>query len=202
MKELREAFASNLAFLRKKANITQLELAERLNYSDKAVSKWERGEAVPDVAVLLSIAETFGVTVDYLVKEHDEGEKVEISEDRRQKRGLIVTLITFLALIAVEAVVYLILSTTENSKSVFFFCFVYPFPIWAIIAVVFSSIWGNKLSRFLSVCALVVFSVLDAFLAVQLGTGEPYYLIFTLLAPSLPIVYFSFYLSGNFFKKR
>ena len=47
--------------------MTQIELAEILNYSDKAVSKWERGESVPDISVLKQIADIFGVTVDYLL---------------------------------------------------------------------------------------------------------------------------------------
>ena len=50
--------------------MTQLELGTVLNYSDKAVSKWERGEAIPDAYVLLQLSEIFGVSVDYLLKEH------------------------------------------------------------------------------------------------------------------------------------
>ena len=202
LKELNRIFADNLIFLRKKAEMTQLELAERLNYSDKAVSKWERAEAIPDVSVLMSIADIFGVTIDYLVKEHAEGEKIEMSEDRKQKRGLIVTLITFLAFVAAETVVYLVLANETNRENIFFFCFVYPFPVWAVVSIVFSSLWGNKLTRFLSVSALLVFTTLDVFLIVNFALGTPYYLIFVLLVPALLINYFSFYLSGNFFKKR
>ena len=202
MKELYKIFADNLIYLRKKSNITQLELAEKLNYSDKAVSKWERGESIPDASVLIAIAEIFGVTVDYLIKEHEKDEKVEVAADRKVKRGLIVTLITFLAFVAAETVVYLVLSGGENDHQTFLFCFVYPFPIWAITSIVFSSLWGIKFARFISVCALIVFLTLDAFLIVMLVTNVAYYAIFAVLLPALPIVYFSFYLSGNFFKKR
>ena len=201
-KELNKIFADNLAYLRKKFNLTQLELAEKLNYSDKAVSKWERGDAVPDVAVLIGIAEIFGVTVDYLIKEHEEGEKIEMTDDRRKKRGLIVTLITFLAFIAAEAVVYLSLYNGDNGIEIFQYCFIYPMPVWAVVAIVFSNVWGNKFAAFLSVAALVAFLTLDAFLIVKVATGEYYYLIFVLLAPAELIVYFSFYLSGIFFKKN
>lgn len=66
---LRRIIAQNIADLRREEGMTQLELAARLNYSDKAVSKWERGESVPDILVLKSIADLFSVTVDYLISE-------------------------------------------------------------------------------------------------------------------------------------
>ena len=53
--------------------MTQLDLAEKLHYSDKAVSKWERGESVPEIGTLTAIADLFGVPLDYLVRsEHEE----------------------------------------------------------------------------------------------------------------------------------
>ena len=68
MEDLKAIFAENLSALRKKKGWTQLELAERLNYSDKAVSKWERGESLPDVTILKKISQLFEVTVDYLLE--------------------------------------------------------------------------------------------------------------------------------------
>ena len=67
MDQIKEAVAQNITALRTAAGLTQLELAERLNYSDKAVSKWERGEALPDVVVLKQIGDVFGVTVNDLI---------------------------------------------------------------------------------------------------------------------------------------
>ena len=65
MDEIKLIIARNITDLRRKNNMTQAELAERLNYSDKAISKWERGESLPDVTVLKSVADVFRVTVDY-----------------------------------------------------------------------------------------------------------------------------------------
>ena len=67
MNDLKGIIAKNIIDLRRQNGMTQAELAERLNYSDKAVSKWERGESVPDIAVLKSIADIFSVTVDFLI---------------------------------------------------------------------------------------------------------------------------------------
>ena len=65
--ELKLVTASNIINERTKAGMTQAELGAKLNYSDKSVSKWERGEAIPDAFVLTQMAELFGVTVDYLL---------------------------------------------------------------------------------------------------------------------------------------
>ena len=72
MEDLKVTIAKNIQTLRKNTGLTQSGLAERLNYSDKAVSKWERGESLPDIAVLKEIADLFGVSVDYLLSDsHD-----------------------------------------------------------------------------------------------------------------------------------
>jgi len=73
MDELKIVFASNLIKLRTRAGMTQAELGEKLHYSDKSVSKWERGESVPDAYVLKCIAELFGVSVDYLISSRPVG---------------------------------------------------------------------------------------------------------------------------------
>lgn len=64
---LKRQIAGNIAFFRKQAGLTQAELAQRINYSDKAVSKWERADALPDVLTLVLLAEAVGVTVDRLI---------------------------------------------------------------------------------------------------------------------------------------
>ena len=69
--ELKLVFASNLINLRTAAGMTQAELGVQLNYSDKTVSKWERGEAIPDAYVLTELSDLFHVTVDYLLSSHD-----------------------------------------------------------------------------------------------------------------------------------
>ena len=67
MDEIKTIVARNISELRQANHMTQLDLAEKLNYSDKTISKWERAESTPDIAVLIEIARLFGVTLDYLV---------------------------------------------------------------------------------------------------------------------------------------
>lgn len=67
--ELKARIGANIARLRKQKRMTQAELAERLNYSDKAVSKWERAESMPDVLTLMQLAEQFGTDVNELLSD-------------------------------------------------------------------------------------------------------------------------------------
>ena len=67
--KLKKQLGANIVTFRKRIGLTQAKLAERLNYSDKAVSKWERGESMPDVLTLVQLAELFDTTVDELLRD-------------------------------------------------------------------------------------------------------------------------------------
>lgn len=69
MDDLKEIIGKNIQYLRKESNMTQQDLADKLNYTSKAVSKWERGESMPEIEVLAAIASLFNVTVDFLLHE-------------------------------------------------------------------------------------------------------------------------------------
>ena len=69
--ELKSRVGSNIARLRREAGLTQADLAEKLNYSDKAVSKWERAESMPDLLTLVQLAEQFGTDVNQLLTSED-----------------------------------------------------------------------------------------------------------------------------------
>ena len=87
LSELKLISASNIIKLRTRAGLTQAELGEKLNYSDKTISKWERGEAIPDAYVLTQMAELFDVTVDYLLSSHDAWESPEQQEEEEQRQA-------------------------------------------------------------------------------------------------------------------
>ncbi len=69
--KLKNRIGINIAAHRKRCGLTQAELAQRLNYSDKAVSKWERGESMPDVLTLVQLTEQFAVPMDDLLRDPD-----------------------------------------------------------------------------------------------------------------------------------
>ena len=70
MEDIKNIIAKNISTLRKENKLTQLELAEKMNYSDKAVSRWERGETLPDIDVLIKICDLFNVKFEYLITEN------------------------------------------------------------------------------------------------------------------------------------
>ncbi|MBQ8186318.1 MAG: helix-turn-helix transcriptional regulator, partial [Clostridia bacterium] len=67
--DIPQIIARNITTLRKNAGMTQAGLAEKIGYSDKSISKWERAEGIPDVICLKAIADLFGVSVDYMLTE-------------------------------------------------------------------------------------------------------------------------------------
>ena len=76
MEDIKSNVAKNITELRILNNMTQMELAEKLNYSDKTISKWERAESSPDISVLVEMEDLFGVTLDYLVRTENVEEAV------------------------------------------------------------------------------------------------------------------------------
>lgn len=101
LSELKLISASNIIKLRTGAGLTQAELGEKLNYSDKTISKWERGEAIPDAYVLTQLAEIFGVTVDYLLSSHDAWESPEQQAAQQEEAGYSVNVIIAISVLGV-----------------------------------------------------------------------------------------------------
>ena len=150
--KLRIELGANIAAYRKRAGLTQAGLAEKLNYSDKAVSKWERGESLPDVLTLVQLAELFDVTVNDLLVDPNElpadGGKVqkvmEIVSEKALKRKpdkkivqlLCSTLVWFVALFA-----FVILSSLDIEKS--WLAFFYAIPIDAVVILTLRSAWRD-----------------------------------------------------------
>lgn len=86
MEALSEIVGKNLVALRKAKGMTQMQLAEEIHYSDKSISKWENGYALPTVDILLDLAEYYGVTVDYLCKEQSEDDIAGVIDEQNKKK--------------------------------------------------------------------------------------------------------------------
>lgn len=160
MDELKYIIAENISALRKSHGYTQLELAEKLNYSDKAVSKWERGDSVPDIAVLKELSELFGVSLDYMVeKEHKiKNEPKQRLKDRLYNHGFI-TAICILLVWLLATLVYVILDIAFKELKMHVLAFVYAVPVSIIVWLVFNSLWFNSRRNFL-IISLLMWSVL------------------------------------------
>lgn len=166
--DYKRVIANNITELRRATSLTQVELAEKLNYSDKAVSKWERGESIPDVIVLKRIADLFGVTVDYLLQEeHGElPERVAVPKHRRRNRLIITGLSCMLAVLIATVLFVALMSFSELPK--IWLVFVYTIPVCAVIALVFNSVWGNVKHNY-PIISVLVWSLLAS---VYLSVGD------------------------------
>ena len=152
--KLKLQIGSNIANYRKGAGLTQAGLAEKLNYSDKAVSKWERGESMPDVTTLVQLAEQFGITVNDLLVDPDalpgnpgklEKAMTQVSEKALKRKanknvilGLSSLLVWFVALL-----LYVLLSSFgigDRWNWVFFF---YAVPANCIVLLSLRSAWHD-----------------------------------------------------------
>ena len=150
--ELKQYLGIHIMTYRKSLGLTQAGLAEKLNYSDKAVSKWERGESIPDVLTLLQLAELFGVKVDDLLSDPNRLPektgavvgKMEKAVEKTLKRkadkksilGLSSLLVWFLALLS-----FVVVSSLEIEKS--WMAFVYAIPADAIVRLSLLSAWRD-----------------------------------------------------------
>lgn len=108
--ELKLISASNIINLRTAAGLTQAELGAKLNYSDKTISKWERGEAIPDAYVLTQLAQIFNVSVDYLLSSHDKWkspEEIEKSNEPSYSAEIIIV-VTLLGIMTAALTAFVI----------------------------------------------------------------------------------------------
>ncbi len=157
MQDLKLIIAKNIASLRRERQMTQFELAEKLNYSDKAVSKWERGESVPDISVLKQIADLFAVTVDWLLEEeHLKPKKsAEFIKNRFKNRSFITCMsIVLVWLIAATAFVIADIFR-EYGAAHYWLSFLFAVPATFIVWLVFNSLWFNSRLNFLIISFLM-----------------------------------------------
>ncbi len=185
MEDLKHIIAHNLSELRRSASMTQIDLAERLHYSDKAVSKWERGESIPDVGVLKEIADLFGVTVDYLLTEEHTAPREDVPAGRQHRRA-VVTLLSVALVWLIATVVFVILGMVLPGLRGEWLAFVYAVPVSAIVLLVFNSLWGRRRRNYGIVSVLVWGLLLSAFLTYPRGMM---WMIFLLGIPAQIIIW-------------
>ena len=160
MKELNEIIAKNIADYRKSQNLTQSELAEKINFSDKSISKWERGEAIPDVSVLLSMSKIFGVSIDDIVSDHSEKIIETRTQHSRRNKYLISILSAGIAWL-VATLIFTIFKVFVTSIENAWLCFIYAVPVSMIVFLVFACLWSKNWTKCLF-ASLLVWTLLAA----------------------------------------
>ncbi len=189
MNDIKSIIAKNITELRVAKGMTQLELAEQLHYSDKAVSKWERGESVPEISTLKAIADLFGVTLDHLVNEHTTEEKRDTAPERKYRfrnrsivTAMCAVLVWFLALLA-----FVMLDLLPVEVELHWLAFVYAVPVTLLLWLVFNSVWFNPRTNFLIISALV-WSTLASLHVTVLVFGENIWKVYLLGIPAQLVI--------------
>jgi transcriptional regulator with XRE-family HTH domain len=207
MDELKQTFAKNLVSLRTGNKMTQLELGDRLNYSDKTVSKWERGEAIPDATVLKDIAAVFNVSVDQLLSEDAQPAKPPkparippaLETPKQHAQHKTISKIAVAGLWLLSAIITVILWSVKDTF--IWMILVYTVPLSLLLEIIFTALWSrNKtLWNFIYV-SLFVISILACIYLSLLPLNK--WMLFLLAVPAEIVIYFSFKLYATKRKKE
>ena len=195
MDEIKASVAKNITLHRKKLNLTQAQLAEKLNYSDKAVSKWERGESVPDLYVLKQIADFYGVTIDLLISEPSTA-KPKPAYSKSKFRTIVAVCSTMLVwLVATVAFAFINIIIPSITKT--WLAFIYAMPITCIVLLVLTSVWKKKITTAVIISLLVWTCILSIFLSLLFILPTPPRTLWLMFLIGIPlqvmIIFWSIY---------
>ncbi|MBQ8427029.1 MAG: helix-turn-helix domain-containing protein [Clostridia bacterium] len=191
--DIKDNLAQNLIRYRKSAGLTQAELAEKLNYTDKAVSKWERGESVPDLYVLKQLADFYGVKIDTLISEPKK-DRPQLLRNISKKRGIICLCcagLVWLIAILCFALLGIIVPTITHS----WLAFIYALPITCIILLVLTAVWHKRLTNTIIISVLIWTIILAIYLSFfYLFPSPPFnlWMIFLIGIPAQALTIFWF----------
>jgi transcriptional regulator with XRE-family HTH domain len=187
MDDLKVITASNIINLRTAKGMTQAELGELLNYSDKSVSKWERAEAVPDAYVLKKMSGIFGVSVDYLLSSHDSWERPEsFKKDERNFHSNVITILVIFGIWTLAFLIYIIGWLLEAN---WWLLFIYAVPVSLITFLVLNSVWEQGKNNRHIIYALVASVFITVYLTFR--SYNPWQILL-LLVPAEFLVFLSF----------
>ena len=187
---LQQRIAENIAYYRKQNGDTQADLAEKLNYSDKSVSKWERAEGTPDIFILSKIADLYHITVQDLLRQ----KKVP----KAATRHLIVNLLSVGLVWLVMTTLFCLAKILNVLSPWAWLVFIYGIPITGIVCQVFSALWWGRIAQVIS-CSLILWGIgLSLVLSLQI---DGVFLLFVICAV-LEVLLILFYLLKYFRRKN
>lgn len=159
MENLKEVISQNIVSLRKHNKLTQLDLSERISYSDKAISRWEKGESLPDVETLYRLSEIFEVPVEYFFEVHNE----PLSKKEGNKNILNKVMVTIFSCAIVWLLALIVYIYLKSYKSIDFWqAFIWGVPFTMLVLGYFDKIWGKNKLAFLTK-SIFVWSFICAF---------------------------------------
>ncbi|MBQ4104765.1 MAG: helix-turn-helix transcriptional regulator [Clostridia bacterium] len=191
MDEIKSVIAKNITQLRLAKGMTQIELAEKLNYSDKAVSKWERGESIPDVSVLMHIADIFSVTLDYLVHPHKDADErgMKLRDANRKKNHIFITSMCILLVWLIATIAFVVMDMIPVDLGFLHgLSFVYAIPASTIVWLVFNAVWFNRRRNYI-IISILMWTVLISLHVSFLPFGFNFWIMYVLGIPGQIIIF-------------
>ena len=161
MDDLRKLIGKNLTELRKRKGLTQLKLAEMFNYTDRAVSKWESGETLPDIEVLYNLCEFYGVTLDYLT--HEDNEKyIKKNTDELQRWNKITISVLVTSIVWMLATIIFVYTIISKKYTPVWQVFVWAIPVSCIVMAIFDKMYFHNRLMYFAVWSLFTWTALAA----------------------------------------
>ena len=143
MEDIRQILADNLTKLRKANNYTQIELGKKLGYTDKAVSKWEQGDTVPDIETLKKLSDLYHVSIDSLLDESPIETKINTKEKNKIITNKIIITLMSITLVWATALILFTLGVLGAEPTYEWKLFIWALPITFIVILIFNSVWGR-----------------------------------------------------------
>ncbi len=153
MEKMKEIIKENLIRLRKEKKWTQLELAEKINYSDKTISRWEKGDVTPDIETLEVLSKIYNVPFEiFFVKSEKKFRSFKIKQmEMGNKLAISLLAVLTVWIIATSSYVYLNIFNDQNQWTIF----LWAIPVSCIVATIFNSIWGQLKTTFVIISVLI-----------------------------------------------
>lgn len=191
MEELNKIISQNLISLRTKSGLTQLQVAEKINYSDKSISKWERGDAIPDIPVMLQLAQLYGVSLDDMVKKHEKEEIKPKTKKFKLSQHTLISIIAFSFVWFLATIGFAVVYGLFGLYSQAYLSFIVAIPISFLVLMILSFFWYPY---FVSAIFCSIFLWTTILAITQCVSAVNMWLLYIIVIPLQLIVIFGFFL--------
>ena len=202
MENIRQVVCENLISLRKSHKYTQLELSKKINYSDKAISRWEKGEVLPDYEVLNTIAGVYGVDIAYFFQKHetfdDINEEIKKEEEKKVRNNIFMYILSCFVIFTLATIIFVSLLTLKNINM--WTIFVLAIPVSCGVLLYFNYKFSkNTIMRFILVTIIAWTTLIFVYLQLIKYNIWPLFLVG---APLQGVIVFYTLMTGGFKKKK
>lgn len=194
---IKHTVAGNISKYRKNKGLTQYELSEKINYSDKSISKWERGDGIPDVPTLVQLSEIFGVTVNDLIYDEQPVPSPKPTQNSHSTHSRFTWkhyFITLLSIVGTWFIGCLSICMLKFTAPDIYSAWVYPILFYSLTAccivwLVFTVLWWPPAWKFLSITGIIWFATISIYITFSVDGLNIIFYIASILQIILSICY-------------